>query len=157
LCIDDLTARMPETWRTNDLPFWDALVGMLLHLTQAQLKLGLSVIVDSVFMNTDRRHAQALAEQYGARFRPVHTFVSDEAVWRERVESRRGNPHAASWEQVTRQRGHYRAWEPGTALFIDGVNSLDSNYSQVLDFVTGQEISLVPLSTGSLVEGRYHE
>jgi predicted kinase len=68
LCIDDLTARMPQAWRTNDVPFWDTLVGMLLHLTEAQMQLGLNVIVDSVFMNTDRHHAQALAGKYEARF-----------------------------------------------------------------------------------------
>jgi predicted kinase len=157
LRIDDLTARMPAKWRTNDLPFWDTLVAMLLHLTEAQLQLGLSVIVDSVFMNTDRQHAGSLAQRYRARFRPVHTFVSDERIWQERVSARRDVPGAASWEQVQRQRGHFRDWEPGTALFVDAVNTLDANYESVLKFVTGQDVSLNPLSAVPLVEGRYHE
>jgi predicted kinase len=160
LRVDDLTARMPERWRTNDTAFWDTLVAMLLHLAEEQLRLGVSVIVDSVFMGADRRHAQEIAARHGAQFRPVYVFVSDEATWKRRVDVRRAGrdgEDVASWERIQQQRLHFRPWEPGTALFLDSIQSLDDNYRLLWDFVNGQETSLTPLSQEPWAEGRYHE
>jgi len=85
LCIDDVIGEVPEN---PGFAFWDSRIAVLLEVVETQLKLGLDVIVDSVFMNTDRHHAQALAGQYGYRFLPIHVFVSDEALWEARVTAR---------------------------------------------------------------------
>lgn len=156
LRIDDVIGEIPEN---PDVAFWDSRVAILLGLTETQLKLGLSVIMDSVFMNTDRHHAQQLARKHHAFFRPIHVFVSDENVWKERVtirykESKDNN--IATWEQIQHQRGHFRKWEPDTALFIDSFCSFEQNYETVLDFVKKDHMDLRPLPYLPLVQGKYH-
>lgn len=156
LRIDDVVGEVPES---PTVAFWDSKVAILLGLTATQLGFGLSVIVDSVFMNKDRNYAQELARKHQARFCPVYVFVSDDTVWKERVTSRykelnhKGIP---TWEQIQHQRGHFRKWEPNSALFIDSLHSFDRNYEAVLGFVTKGQVSLIPLSDLPLVEGKYH-
>lgn len=156
LCIDDVIGDVPEH---AGIAFWDSRVAILLDVIETQLEVGLSVIADSVFMNMDRHHAQELARQYDARFLPIHVYISDDTVWRERVTARHAemnNRHAASWAQVEHQRERFREWEPGTALFVDSLNPVDQNYELVLNFVTKDDMTLRPLSNLPLVEGRYH-
>ena len=156
LCIDDVIGEVPEG---AGIPFWDSKVAILLRLTEVQLELGLSVIVDSVFMNMDRHHAQELARQYGARFYPIYVFLSDDKVWEQRVNERyeeMNHKDVATWDRIQHQRERFRSWEPGTALFIDSLNSFDRNYEIVSDFVTKEQVKLQPLSSIPLVEGKYH-
>ena len=156
LCIDDVTGEVPAG---SGIPFWDSKVAILLRLTEVQLELGLSVIVDSVFMNMDRNHARELAHKYGARLYPIYVFISDDKVWEQRVNERSqemNNEHVATWERIQHQRERFRSWEPGTALFIDSLYSLDRNYEAVLQFVKNDQIQLRPLPNLPLVEGRYH-
>ena len=156
LCIDDVVGDAPEN---AGIPFWDSRVAILLDVVRTQLEVGLSVIVDSVFMDTDRHHAQQLARNYQARFLPVHVFVSDESVWKERVAARYqklNDRDVATWENIQRQRQRFRAWEPDTALFIDSLNAVDQNYETVLNFVMNENIPLKPLEDIPLVEGKYH-
>ena len=156
LRIDDVVLHVPEN---AGMDFWDTQISILLRLAEAQLELGLDVIVDSVFMNTDRYHAQALARKYQSRFRPIYTFVSDDQVWQERVMKRSAelnNPAVATWHQLQHQRQHFRKWEPNTALFIDAVNPLEQNFATVLGFVQTDEIALSPLEDIPLVKGKYH-
>lgn len=157
LCIDDVVGEVPENAGNE---FWDAQIMALLNLVETQLKLGLDVIVDSIFMNMDRHHAQELADKYDARFLPVYVFVSDEKNWKERIISRfdeLNDPDVATWERIQRQRKSFRDWEPGTALFIDSLHPIDENFQRVLDFVTSWQTELKPLPTISLTKGRYHE
>ncbi|MEO7839579.1 MAG: hypothetical protein ABIU06_09535, partial [Anaerolineales bacterium] len=131
----------------------------LLDITEVQLRLDLSVIVDSVFMNTDRLHAQHLAREYAARFRPIYVFVPDDKVWEQRVTARSNEMNSkdvATWERIQHQRGHFRDWEPGTALFIDALNSAEQNYTNALSFVTSEVVELKPLEDVPLVRGKYH-
>ncbi|MBK9923899.1 MAG: ATP-binding protein [Anaerolineales bacterium] len=156
LCIDDVIGEVPEN---AGIPFWDAKVSILLDLIEAQLKLGLSVIAESVFMNTDRHHAQELARKYQAQFLPIYVYVSDEAVWQERVTTRfhqTNDRHVANWERIQHQRERFRTWEPDTALFIDSVHAPDQNFQVVLDFVSNENVTLKPISEIPLIDGRYH-
>ena len=157
LRIDDVVNIIPEN---AGMDFWDSQVEVLLTLTEAQLELGINVIVDSVFMNTDRRHAQAIARKHESRFRPVYTFLSDDKVWEERVTKRvieLNNPAVSTWEQIQRQRGHFRVWEPDTAFFVDGVKPIEQNYANVLHFVRSDDITIKPLEEVPWVKSRYHE
>jgi predicted kinase len=156
LKIDDVVNNIPENPGTE---FWDSQVEVLLTLTETQLDIGLSVIVDSVFMNTDRQHAQALAQKYQAHFRPIYTYLSDEKIWEQRVTARSDqldNPAGATWEQVKHQSGHFRKWEPNTALFVDALESVEKNYAAVLDFVSRAEVRLQPLEDVAWSAGKYH-
>ena len=156
LRIDDVVGDIPEN---PGIEFWDSKVAILLGLAEAQLELGIDVIVDSVFMNTDRHHAQAIAQKHEARFRPVYTFLSDDRIWEERLTRRHvalNNPAVATWEQVKHQRTHFRTWELDTALFVDALDSPEDNYAKVLQFVTNEEVAIKPLDDVPLVEGKYH-
>lgn len=156
LCIDDVLGEVPEN---PPVAFWDAKVAILLGLVERQLDLGLSVIVDSVFMNTDRHHARELARKYNVRFRPIYVYVSDEMVWERRVTARvnaLNDPAVATWERIRRQRQHFRDWQPGTALFVDAVKPVEQNYAEVLRFVTAEEVALQPLEEVPWEIGNYH-
>ncbi|MFN8410816.1 MAG: ATP-binding protein [Anaerolineales bacterium] len=156
LKIDDVIGNVPEN---PGIEFWDSKVDVLLDLVNTQLALGLDVIVDSVFMNMDRQHAQKLAQKYQSRFLPIYVFVSDDKVWQERVEKRRNemnDQNVATWENIQHQREHFSPWQSNTALFIDSLNSVDQNFKSVLDFVAKEEIFLEPLAEVQLSQGRYH-
>jgi predicted kinase len=155
LKIDDVIGEVPET---PGIEFWDSKVDVLLDLVNTQLELGLDVIVDSVFMNIDRQHAQDLARKYQVRFLPIYVFLSDDKVWRERVTKRFNelkDKDVATWERIQHQRQHFAQWEDGTALFIDSLNALEENYERVLSFVKS-EVKLKPLQEVQLSQGRYH-
>ncbi|HKJ40358.1 MAG TPA: ATP-binding protein [Anaerolineales bacterium] len=156
LSIDDVIGEVPEN---ADVAFWDSRVTILLDLVETQLKLGIDVIVDSVFMNTDRHHVQEMAHKYNARFLPIYVHVSDEKVWQDRVTARSNelnNPNVATWENVQHQREGFREWKPDTALFIDSLHPIDENFQQVLNFVTSWQTKLEPLPSIPLVKGSYH-
>ena len=156
LCIDDVIGEVSDG---AGIPFWDSKVAILMRLTEAQLSLGLSVVVDSVFMNMDRQHAQELARNYSARFYPIYVFLSDDKVWERRVNERRdemNHKHVATWERIQHQRERFQAWEPGTALFVDSLAPVDQNYEMVLRFVTGNPIQIRPLPAVPLAAGKYH-
>ncbi len=156
LRIDDVIGEVPDN---SGIEFWDSKVKILLGLVETQLELGLDVIVDSVFMNMDRHHAQELALKYQVRFLPIYVFVSDENIWEERVTARYNelnNKDVATWEQVLHQREHFREWEGQTALFIDSINPLDQNFANVLDFIMKEDVVLNPLSEIQLFQGKYH-
>jgi hypothetical protein len=65
-------------------------------------------------------------------------------------------PEVATWEQVQRQRGHFRDWQPGTALFVDALEPVDLNYAEVLRFVTTEDVALKPLEAVPWAKGNYH-
>ena len=156
LRIDDVIGEIPEN---PTVAFWDSKVAILLGLTETQLELGISVIVDSVFMNLDRNHAQELARKHQARFRPIYVFISDENVWKERVTTRYqklNHKDVATWERIQRQRGHFRKWDADTALFVDSLKPVDANYAGVLHFVMNEDVVVRSLDDLPLVEGRYH-
>jgi len=156
LCIDDVIGEVPEN---AGVSFWDSRVAILLDVVETQLNLGLNVIVDSVFMNMDRHHAQELARKYRAQFLPIHVFVSDKDAWRERVITRFNelkDPHVATWERIQHQRERFREWEPDTALFLDSMHPLEENHAKVIDFVLHGNPAVRPLENIPLSKGAYH-
>jgi predicted kinase len=155
LKIDDVIGPVPEN---PGIEFWDSKVDVLLDVLNTQLELGLDVIVDSVFMNMDRQHAQELARKYQVRFLPVYVFLSDEEIWKERVTKRfneLNDEDVATWERIQHQREHFAEWQEDTALFIDSMNTVEGNFERVLDFVQNNAF-LKPLQSIQLSQGRYH-
>ena len=156
LNIDDVIGEVPEN---PGIEFWDSKVEILLDLIDTQLSLGLDVIADSVFMNMDRQHAQELARKYKVRFLPVYVYISNETVWRERVEKRLAemdHKDVASWESIQHQREHFALWKAGTTLFIDSLNPIEKNFAYVFDYVTKNGVLLKPLAEIPLTQGKYH-
>jgi predicted kinase len=137
--LDDVVGLLSPAMRAQAAPFWEEMMRLVLALAETHLDQGLSVVVDAVFMGPDRAPAQALAAQYQARFRPVHTIVSDEGLWQRRVEERRAQLpvewDVATWERIQRQRLDFVPWEPGSALVVDGVEAVEANLARVLHFV----------------------
>jgi predicted kinase len=156
LTIDDVVDAIPAHLTHHSERFWEDMVHILLHLVDAQLAWGHSVIVDSVFMSvdenqtqhtwSDRRRAYEIAQQRGVNFRPIYLYISDEVVWRERLAQRAGQfPDApvATWTQVNVQRRYFQSWQPGQALFLDGLNSVKDNFATAIEFIANLQPLLI--------------
>ena len=158
LRIDDVAGNVPPA---TDFHFWDEKILVLLNIAEAQLELGVSVIVDSVFMGADRVHAQEIAQKHAAVFRPLYCYVSDELLWEKRVTARfeeLQNPQVATWQRIQHQRQWFAPWQAGTALFVDAANPIEHNYAKALGFVTSGDVALERLIVKTpLVKGQYHK
>ena len=139
LRVDDLYAILPAKMLAQADPMWDELVSILLALVECQLEVGLSVVVDSVFMGADRALAKQLAEKYAVEFRPIHTYLSDQATWKERVDQRvkEAPPEddVATWESIQIQQRDFWPWKSGSALFVDGMAPFEQNWTKVLSYL----------------------
>lgn len=155
LTVDDVVDAIPAHLTRHAERFWEDMVHILLHLVDAQLAWGHSVIVDSVFMGvdesqaqhtwSDRRRAYEIAQQRRANFRPLYCYISDETIWRERLAQRAQqfpNTSVATWTQVDVQRRFFQPWQPGQALFLDGLNSVEENFAAAIRFVTDPDVRL---------------
>lgn len=155
LTVDDVVDAIPAHLTRHAERFWEDMVHILLHLVDAQLAWGRSVIVDSVFMGvdesqaqhtwSDRRRAYEIAQQRRANFRPLYCHISDETIWRERLAQRAQqfpNAPVATWTQVDVQRHFFQPWQPGQALFLDGLNSVEENFAAAIRFVTDPDVRL---------------
>jgi hypothetical protein len=93
-------------------------------------------------MGEDRLLAHQTATRHQAEFRPIYTYVSDENIWRERVERRAATAlpedGVATWENIQEQRKFFHPWKPESALFVDTIAPLDENYAKVLRFITAE-------------------
>ena len=151
LSIDDVVAAIPPQMRRHADPFWEDMIRILLNLVEYQLERGFSVVVDSVFMGEDRYWAYEIADRTEAAFRPIYTYLSDERIWEERVRQRVATAppeirdKIATWESIQEQRKHFHPWKPESALFVDGVHSIEDSLEKVLRYITTAEMVLEPL------------
>ncbi len=155
LTIDDVVDAIPQHLSQHSPMFWQDMVSILLHLVDSQLAWGQSVLVDSVFMGVDENHTQhqwsdrqrafEIAQRYQVNFRPVYLYVSDEDVWQQRLTQRAAeikDERVATWTQVSMQRHHFQPWQPGQALFVDNLNSIEDNFSQIMSFIANPDVQL---------------
>lgn len=94
---------------------------------------------------SDRQRAYEIAQQRAVNFRPITCHISDETVWRERLAQRaRQFPDApvATWSQVDTQRRYFQPWQPGQALFLDGLTSVEDNFATAVAFISDPNIRL---------------
>ena len=146
-----MVAAIPNHMRQHAHPFWEDMIGILLNLVEFQLELGFSVVVDSVFMGDDRHQAYEIASRNKAEFRPIYTHLSDERIWKERVQRviETAPPEikdeVATWERIQEQQVDFHPWKPGSALFVNGVRPLESNLDEVLSFITEAKVELEPM------------
>ena len=141
--IDDFVDFLPHKMLITANPFWDELISIMLLFVESQLELGLSVIVDSVFMGPDRERAMGLATAHRVLYRPIFTHMTDEAEWKKRIDERFENSDpeekVADWTQITEQRKSFIPWDRGSALFVDGCKPVDENYRRILEYIESGE------------------
>jgi phenylalanine-4-hydroxylase len=92
-------------------------------------------------MGDDRVAIRRTARKSAIDFYALHTFCSDEDLWRSRVEQRiRDHPqdNPATWVQIIRQREDFHRWDRSHALFLDAVNSVEENKSKILEYIRDQ-------------------
>ena len=91
------------------------------------------------------RRAYEIARRRRVNFRPIYCHISDERVWRERLAQRAQqfpDEPSATWTQVALQRRFFEPWQPGQALFLDGLNSAEDNFNAAVEYVTNPAIRL---------------
>jgi predicted kinase len=95
---------------------------LLTILAERQLRLGQSVILDSVAASrTIRSTWRQLSDQYGAQYCVIECICSDEALHRSRLQGRERNIpgwHELEWSEVERVKQYYLPWE-GERLVLD--------------------------------------
>ena len=126
----------PGNWTNQDL------FEMMNKLSEQQLLLGVSVILDAVHFSQEARDStRALAKKHNARFHVIHTLCSDRNIWRERVvtraESSSPNETPAQWDSIMAELAKFQPWNQDEALFVDAIYPVDENIQKVLDYLAG--------------------
>jgi predicted kinase len=139
--IDDVTESHPDGVFKDGESFWAEMIASLLHQVEKQIAEGTSMIVDSVFMDEDRSVVRRIARKHAIEFFAIHTYCSDQDLWRARVEKRvRDFPEdePATWEQIIRQKESFLPWYPSDALFVDAADALEENLHKVHKYITNK-------------------
>lgn len=96
------------------------------RLVGAQLALGHTVIADAVNHHPEARQAWLdLSTAHGVAIRVIHVVCSDEALHRERLESREHELRVVPWERVSELRETWTPWPVGTET-VDSAHSARS-------------------------------
>jgi len=106
---------------------------LLTTLSERQLMLGQSVILDSVAsMETIRKTWRQLAKQFEANWLVIECFCSDEALHRSRLQTRKRNIpgwHELTWSDVESVKQRYAVWKE-ERLILDMVHPFEENYAK---------------------------
>lgn len=109
-------------------------------LADEQLALGISVILDAVFpMSGFRMQAQQIARRHKAHFQAIVCYCSDEVLWRTRMEERIKYVPGwtpVGWQEVERLRPLYEPSHKESALFLDAVQTIETNLEQIMGHIT---------------------
>jgi predicted kinase len=127
--------------RLDQAAYHDLYLSVLTSLVTRQLMLDQSGVADCVLADAEIAQWIALAGEYGATLAVIECVCSDEVTHRSRVKGRvRGIPgwHEIDWDHVEHMRsevGSIRA----DRLVVDAVVPLESNASQVWEYVTSRK------------------
>ena len=124
----------PGNWTTQDL------FEMMNKLAGQQLSLGISVILDAVYFSQAARDAvRAVANEYHARHRVIHTLCSDKEMWRERVIARANhaslNETPAQWDSIMAEIDQFHPWNQSEALFVDALHPVEKNVAAIKEYL----------------------
>lgn len=112
---------------------------LLTVLAERQLRIGCSVILDSVASTASiRSEWRGLASRHGAQWRVIECICSDEMVHRARLGLRqRGIPgwHELTWADVERVKAYYAAWNE-ERLVLDALDPLPDNIIAALRYLS---------------------
>ena len=99
-------------------------------VAEEQLRLGLSVVVDSVATNERIRSTwRDVASRTQARFIAIECVCSDERLHRARIDGRTRNIPGwpeLTWKEVVEVRSRYEPWH-GERLVLDAVRPIEEN------------------------------
>lgn len=111
---------------------------LLTTLTQRQLSLGQSAVLDSVLSwESTRRRWRNIAAEYGARWYVIECICSDEIFHRTLLAGRRYNIpgwQELAWAEVVRVKAYYKPWDEDH-LILDAVNPLADNVQTALAYI----------------------
>lgn len=112
---------------------------LLMSIADYQLSLGVSIILDAVFpLPGFRQRVANIAEQHHAKLYIIHTFYSDEILYRDRMANRiqyHAGWTAKGWQEVERVRGFYETWSKNDVIRVNSVNSINSNLESILNHI----------------------
>lgn len=113
---------------------------MVRALAESQLRLGLSVIIESLFpTGQSRQPFFDLADELQVELRPIFTYCSDIGLWRQRVLSRidsHTDHHIAVGWDVSEEIEHsFENWDQSITLYVDTVNPIEENLQLILAHV----------------------
>jgi len=115
-------------------PLGSAGYQLLTTLAERQLRLGQSVILDSVASTLSIRAAwKQLASEYSAEWRVVECVCSDETLHRARLASRQRNIpgwHELTWTEVEHVRSYFAPWDE-PRLVVDTTATLEQNLKTI--------------------------
>lgn len=119
-------------------PLGSAGYQLLTTLAEHQLRLGQSVMLDSVASTESIRSSwKQLAAQYEADWLVIECICSDESLHRARLKKRhRHIPdwHELDWADVETVKSYFLPWEE-TRLVVDAVLPVDENLKTILDWL----------------------
>ncbi len=140
-CIRDefLPTRLKQAY-----PSRDEMLKLTFGLTERQLSLGVSVILESRFPDhLTRQQASDMAQRNAADFCPIFVHVSHELTWKKRllarIENASPNETFTGWQEVTRMRRNYDEWNPDTTLYVDTTNAMAENLPLVVDYLENSD------------------
>ena len=111
---------------------------LLTTLTERQLMLGQSVILDSVVSTESIRLSwKQLAAEYGAQWCVIECICSDERLHCARMNVRQRNIpgwHELEWSEAERVKTYYLPWEE-ERLILDAVDSPEDNLKRVFEYL----------------------
>src|SRR5260370_26160789 len=126
----------PKAADTPDLGF--AAYELLTTLADRQLRLGQSVILDSVASTQSiRKQWHDLAARFDALWYVIECICSDEAANRSRLAGRtRAIPgwHELDWHDVQKVAAYYAPWQ-GQRLILDAVKPVPQNISATFRYL----------------------
>ena len=111
-------------------------------LAGEQLKLGNSVIVDAVNAEEEGKDIwRSLAERYAIELIILDVFVSDQALHRERLESRVRGLYGfgeITWEQVEARQKTFTRWKEPT-LRLDSSRDVEINVDEAIRYIQARQ------------------
>jgi len=110
---------------------------LLTTLTERQLNLNQSLILDSVASTESIRNAwRDLARKYNADWRVIECVCSDISIHHERLEKRQRHIpgwHELKWSDVEFVRSYHAPWNE-ERLIVDTINSVEQNIMDALSY-----------------------
>jgi len=107
-------------------------------LAEEHLKLGVSVIVDSVSGPNEFKNVwRDLAKKYNVKLIIIECSCKDEALHRQRLENRNRVLHGVPelrWDEMKKWRDEYVPWTE-ELLSLDASNSREENSKKALDYI----------------------
>ena len=139
VAVDTIEHGLHQAGVDPDQPVGLAAYAVANQVVAAQLALGHTVVADAVNHHPEARQAWIdLALEHGHDLRVVEVHCSDEALHRERLETREHVLREVPWERVLGLRESWTPWPvPGTVVDTAGQDGTDAAVRTVVSALPG--------------------